>query len=479
MNGASSVWIDSKGNSIDPQGSLAVPFPRTYSIVTYGCQMNDNDSEIMAGILESKGLVPAQSPEDADVVIVNTCVVREGAEDRARGRLSTLGALKRKQRDKLIAVSGCMAQKDGEQLLRKLPYIDLVVGTRDLFKIGHLLDEVRRRGEPIVAIEDIDKPLFLGTQPVRRNSRVRGLVTVMYGCNNFCTFCIVPHTRGREVSRPVADIVDEVRRLVDEGFVEVILLGQNVNSYYDKGTKADFADLLAAVNEVEGLKRIRFVTSHPKDCSDRLIEAMATLEKVCEAIHLPVQAGSNRILRRMKRFYTKEQYLELLSRLRERVPNVCVTTDIIVGFPDETDADFQETLDLMAKARWDSAFMFMYSSRPGTKAAEWIDSVPLEVKKARLQQCIELQERTSEQINRELVGSLQVVLVESISKRSESQLMGRTRGDKAVVFPGPGSLIGQEVVVRITEGFAHTLRGEIVSEHSFIEQAPCGASNDN
>lgn len=442
-----------------------MPFPRSYHIVTYGCQMNDNDSEIMAGILEARGLVHVPTPEEADVVVVNTCVVREGAEDRAVGRIAHIVAQKRRGTDKVVIVCGCMAQKDGERLFDKLPHIDMVIGTRDLFKLNSLLDCYLETREPLVAIEDIDKPVFRGIQPIRRTSGVRGLVTVMYGCNNFCTFCIVPHTRGREISRPVSEIVAEVQHLAEEGYPEVMLLGQNVNSYYDKERRADFADLLAAVNEVQGIKRIRFVTSHPKDCSPRLIAAMASLEKVCESIHLPVQAGSNRVLRRMKRFYAKEDYLALVSELRARMPEIAITTDIIVGFPDETDVDFQETYDLMQQVRWDSAFMFMYSPRPGTKAAEWLDSVPLETKKRRLQMCIELQERISAEINGRLCGTTQKVLVESVSKRNEFELMGRTRTDKAVIFRGPTSLIGQEVVVRITETFPHTLRGELV-EHA-------------
>ncbi|MCX7624850.1 MAG: MiaB/RimO family radical SAM methylthiotransferase, partial [Candidatus Sumerlaeaceae bacterium] len=306
-----------------------MPFPQSYHIVTYGCQMNDNDSEIMAGILEARGLTYVPTPDDADVVVVNTCVVRDGAEERALGRLASLGAQKRRGANKIIAVCGCMAQKEGEKLLQKIPYVDLVVGTRDLFKLGSLLERHIQTEEPLVAIEDIDKPVFLGMQPVRRGSSVRGLVTVMYGCNNFCTFCIVPHTRGREMSRPVDDVLAEVRQLADLGYAEVMLLGQNVNSYYDKERRADFADLLAAVNDVGGIKRIRFVTSHPKDCSSRLIDAIASLDKVCESIHLPVQAGSNRVLRRMKRFYTREDYLALISELRARVPGIAITTDII------------------------------------------------------------------------------------------------------------------------------------------------------
>jgi tRNA-2-methylthio-N6-dimethylallyladenosine synthase len=440
-----------------------MPFPQSYHIVTYGCQMNDNDSEIMAGILESAGFQYCPEAEKADIVIINTCVVREGAEERALGRLTNLAATKR-QSQKILVVGGCMAQKEGQELLEKLPFVDLVVGTRDHFRIHDLVQKVLERKEPLVAVDEIDRTEFPSELPVKRASSVRGLVTVMYGCNNFCTFCIVPHTRGREVSRPVADVVREVQKLVEEGYPEVILLGQNVNSYYDKASRCDFADLLARVNEVQGLKRIRFVTSHPKDCSPRLIDALASLEKVCESIHLPVQAGSNRVLRRMKRFYTREHYLDLLAQIREKIPHVAITTDVIVGFPDETESDFEETYDLLEKARWDSAFMFMYSPRPGTKAAEWPDSIPLEEKRRRLQLCIARQEQISLEINQRLVGTVQEVLVESVSKKSDRQLMGRTRTDKAVVFDGDRSLIGEEVPVRITEAFSHTLRGVLTEK---------------
>ena len=251
---------------------------------------------------------------------------------------------------------------------------------------------------------------------MRRKHSLKALVTVMVGCNNFCSFCIVPKTRGREVSRPVGEIVDEVRRLADQGFVEVQLLGQNVNSYRHDG--ADFADLLEAINGVDGIRRIRFITSHPKDCSDRLIDAVASLDKVCDSFHLPAQAGSNRVLRRMKRFYTREHYLELLARVRDRIPRAAITTDLIVGFPDETEGDFEETYELLEAARWDSAFIFMYSPREGTKAAQWADSIPLEQKKHRLQRCLGRQEQISGEVNRALVGSTVEVLVESVSKRS-------------------------------------------------------------
>ena len=434
--------------------------PSTYHIVTYGCQMNDNDSEIMSGILEARGLRRVGSESEADLVLVNTCVVRDGAEERAVGRLASMSTARRTTPGKLIAVTGCMAQRDGDAVLKAVPHADLVIGTRDLFKIGDLVDRAVETGERVISIEDVDKPVFLGEQPVRRKHDIKALVTVMYGCNNFCTFCIVPKTRGREVSRPLPEVVEEVRRLAAMGYVEVQLLGQNVNSYRWNG--ADFADLLEAVNGVAGIKRVRFITSHPKDCPDKLLDAVAQLDKVCDNFHLPVQAGSNRVLRRMKRFYTKETYLDLLSRVRSRIPGASITTDLIVGFPDETEQDFDETYDLLERARWDSAFTFMYSPREGTKAAAWRDSIAGEQKKHRLQRCAGRQEIISAEINAALVGSVTEVLVEGLSKRNDSEVVGRTTGDKSVVFPGDAAMVGELVRVRVTSSHAHTLFGVAV-----------------
>jgi tRNA-2-methylthio-N6-dimethylallyladenosine synthase len=434
--------------------------PQTYCIVTYGCQMNDNDSEIMSGILEAKGLRRVDSEAEADVVLVNTCVVRDGAEERAVGRLSQMTPRSRRRGGKIIGVTGCMAQRDGEAALARLPGLDMVVGTRDLFRIGELVDRAMESGVQVVSVGDVDKPVFLREEPVRRKHSLKALVTVMVGCNNFCSFCIVPKTRGREVSRPVGEIVDEVRRLADQGYVEVQLLGQNVNSYGHDG--ADFADLLEAINGVDGIRRIRFITSHPKDCSDRLVDAVASLDKVCDSFHLPAQAGSNRVLRRMKRFYTREHYLELLARVRDRIPGAAITTDLIVGFPDETEGDFEETYELLEAARWDSAFIFMYSPREGTKAAQWADSIPLEQKKHRLQRCLGRQEQISGEVNRALVGSTVEVLVESVSKRSTEEMVGRTTGDKSVIFRGGMEVLGRLVKVRVTGAHPHTLFGVAV-----------------
>lgn len=434
---------------------------RTYHIVTYGCQMNDNDTEIMAGILQGKGLQRVAEADQADVILVNTCVVREGAEDRAVNKMQNFAALKRQRPHLILGVTGCMAQRDGQDVLQRLPYADLVIGTRDLFKVGQLVDQVARTGERLVAVEDVDKPVFLGAQPVQRKHGLKGLVTVMYGCNNFCSFCIVPMTRGRETSRPMEEVVAEVRRMVADGYVEVQLLGQNVNSYRD-GNR-DFADLLEAVNEVEGLERIRFITSHPKDCSPKLIRAVAQLPKVCTNLHLPVQAGSNRVLRRMKRFYTREHYLDLLARCREEIPGCSISTDIIIGFCDETEEDFLETYDLIEQARFDSAFIFMYSPREGTKSNQWHDSVPLEDKKRRLSRALALQERISGEIHQGLVGTQQTVLVEGYSRKSQKDVLGRTMADRCIVLPGDETLFGKTVDVVVTEGYPHTLFGRAVS----------------
>jgi tRNA-2-methylthio-N6-dimethylallyladenosine synthase len=375
------------------------------------------------------------------------------------GRLNSLRTLKKQKPNMIVGVTGCMAQKEGEQVSRKVPLADLVVGTRDLFKIGELVDRAAVSRDPIIATGDVDKPVFLQDQQVRRKHGLKAFTTIMYGCNNFCSFCIVPKTRGREVSRPRTEVVAEIEQLVQQGFKEVMLLGQNVNSYTHGGD--DFADLLCAVHEVPGMERIRFITSHPKDCSDKLIDTVAALPKLCTNFHLPVQAGSNRVLRRMKRFYTRDHYLDLVGRVRERVPNATISTDVICGFPGETEEDYEETFTLLQQARWDSAFIFAYSPREGTKSAEWEDSIPEAEKKRRVHRCIQEQEKISGEINTRYVGTTQQVLVESVSKRRDYEVIGRTVGDKCVIFKGGEELIGELVDVRITESHAHTLFGAV------------------
>lgn len=421
--------------------------------------MNSNDSEIMAGILSSVGYRETDNDAKANVIIINTCVVRGGAEDRALGRIENLATLKKQNPELTVIVSGCMAQKGGRELLESLPQVDIILGTRDLFDLAGLLRRHLDTGERIAAIDNINQPVFLGSEgAVQRKSGLKGFVTIMYGCNNFCSYCIVPNTRGRETARPVQDILAEVRMLAAEGYREVQLLGQNVNSY--KFEETDFPALLEKVHEINDIERIRFITSHPKDLSDRLIDTMAKLPKVCESIHLPAQAGNNRVLQLMNRRYTREHYLGLITKLRTAMPDISITTDLIVGYPGETADEYDDTLQLVKEARWDSAFMFMYSSRPGTKAAELQDSVADEEKKIRLQRVIETQELISAENNRRWLGRSVEVLVESVSRKRETELMGRTRGDCGVIFPGTPDLIGKLVSVTITDAFAHTLRGE-------------------
>jgi tRNA-2-methylthio-N6-dimethylallyladenosine synthase len=434
--------------------------PQTYAIVTYGCQMNEHDSEIMAGLLESRGLSRVEDEVGADVVLFNTCTVRDGAEHRAYGRIDSLRGAKRANPEMILAICGCSAQDKGQELLERFPHIDLVVGTRDYVKIDQLVEEVHRSQQRLVAIDDVDKPLSLPVVPARRSS-LKAFVNIMFGCNNRCTFCIVPKTRGEEYSRPLPDIVEEVRRLVSQGFREVCLLGQNVNSYTD-ASRHDFSDLLHALDQIDGLWRIRYTTSNPKSARHRHLSAIAECSKVMENLHLPVQSGNNRVLRAMKRAYNIERYKFLVALYRDLVPGGALTTDMIVGFPTETEAEFSDTLRLVEQVRFDQQFMFMYSPRRGTVAADTLpNDVPLAVKKQRLERLIRLQEEISLEINRAEQGRLHEVLVEGPSRRGDD-LMGRTRTDKAVVFPGDPALVGQLVTVRITEASAHTLRGEVV-----------------
>lgn len=433
------------------------PAQKTFRIVTYGCQMNEHDSEIMAGLLQGRGYVRCES-DDADVVLFNTCTVRDGAEQRAYARINTLKNLKKP--DAIMGICGCAAQDQGLALLEKFPHIDLVVGTRDYVKIDSLIAEVERTNQRFVSVDDIDQPLSLPTLPARR-SGLKAFVNIMFGCNNRCTFCIVPQTRGVEYSRPLEDIVNEVRDLISKGYKEVTLLGQNVNSYVDL-QKHDFSDLLHALNELEGLWRIRYTTSNPKSARSRHLSAIAECEKVMENLHLPVQSGNDRILREMKRAYNISRYHYLVDMYRDLVPTGSLSTDMIVGFPSETEEEFQDTLRLTERVRFDQQFMFMYSPRKGTVAAdEMRNDVPLEVKKDRVQRLIALQERISLESNEAEVGKVHEVLIESSARRG-NELYGRTRTDKPVVLPGDESLIGQLVKVEITKVLKNTLKGSLV-----------------
>lgn len=433
-----------------------------YYIETWGCQMNEHDSEVLRGLLEEAGYQRATSEETADVIILNTCCVRERAENKVLGYLGKLKVLKAKKPGLVIGVGGCMAQRQGmaETIRRQAPHVDVIFGTHNLHRVPELVRRARETRQAQLEVwsrplEDIPEGL-----PVRREGGVRAWVTITYGCNNFCTYCIVPYVRGRERSRPPEIILEEIRGLAAEGYKEVMLLGQNVNSYgrdLDSGT--DFADLLVMVNDIEGIERIRYTTSHPKDFSRKLLETVAACSKICEHFHLPVQAGSDAVLARMRRRYTRSDYFRLVDEIRERIPGASITTDLIVGFPGETEEDFAATMDLVERVRFDNAYTFIYSPRAGTEAAGFPDQVDAGVKKERFARLVERQNRISWEINQELVGQEVEVLVEGPSKTNPEVLSGRTRTNKIVVFPGQARP-GEFQAVRITEAGAWTLFGE-------------------
>ncbi len=436
---------------------------KRYFTYTYGCQMNESDSEVMAGILEEAGYVRADRVEDADLALINTCCVRQTAENKVWGLLGSLGHLKKRRPGTVIAVSGCMTQQDGvaAEIRRRFPAVDLVIGTHNRHELVRLLARVETEG-PVTEVlpEACCVPEGL---PVKRESALRAWVPVMYGCNNFCAYCIVPYVRGRERSRRPEDVVREVEGLAAEGYREVVLLGQNVNAY-GRGLSPDvtFAGLLTLLNEVEGLWRIRYTTSHPRDFGDDLIEAAARLDKVCENFHLPVQAGSDRVLQLMRRGYTREGYLTLLRKIRRAVPGAAITTDIMVGFPGETEDDFADTLSLVREARFDQAFTFVYNPRRGTPAASLEGAVSEGVKSRRIQELIGLQQSIGRELNRAEEGRVHEVLIEGPSAGNPARLTGRTRTNKTVVFEGDPAAAGSLAAVRITAGRLTHLEGELI-----------------
>ncbi len=442
----------STAENLNPRASAAA---RRVYIETYGCQMNVSDTELMMGVLRKAGFRTAIGVEDADVVLLNTCAIRERAEERVVGRLSQLSHAKRSRPDLVLGVSGCMAKHLAEQLLDELPYVDLVVGPDSYRRLPELIGEAS--GNPALDVRFDRREDYLELDPVRQ-AGTNAWITIMRGCDKFCTFCIVPYVRGRERSVPAADVLRQVRMAASEGFREVTLLGQTVNSYHDGET--DFADLLKLAAGVEGIRRIRFTSPHPSDFSRKLIDTMADEKKICRFIHLPVQSGSDRVLKAMKRTYSPEGYLDLVARLRSALPGLCLSTDIIVGFPGEADSDFESTLALMRHVRYDSAFMFKYSPRKGTVAYRDIpDTVPETEKARRLEAVIALQTRISGQINRSYVGKLQEVLVEGDARRGEGQAAGKSDGFKTVVFPRNGIGTNTFVNVRITDATSRTLIG--------------------
>ncbi len=456
----------------------------SYHVATYGCQMNVHDSEIMAGLLEDLGYRRAETPEEADLIILNTCCVRETAEERILGRLGELQRLKHGDPGVILVVAGCLGQEPGaaERIGRRARQVDLIMGTHNLHRLPELLAQVRERreqgaGGPLVEVwsESVAAGPRLGEVreglAVRREAGVRAWVTIMYGCDNFCSYCIVPYVRGRERSRLPEDIRAEVEGLVAQGYAEVMLLGQNVNSYaldLEPVPGRSFSSLLRTLDGVEGLRRIRYTTSHPRNFSDDIIEAVAESRHVCENFHLPAQSGSTAILKAMNRRYSREDYLALIERIRRRVAGAAFSTDLIVGFPGETEADFQETLGLVREVRFSSAFTFAYSPRTGTPASRSSDQVPEQVKQERLKRLIEQQNQVSLELNRAEVGRDVEVLVEGEAEKRPGLGAGRSRSNKLVIFRPVGAvvsaLLGREVAVRVEKATTWSLEGRQVPE---------------
>jgi tRNA-2-methylthio-N6-dimethylallyladenosine synthase len=446
---------------------------RRFFVSTYGCQMNEHDSQRIAGLLSDEGMEPAGGLEDADVVVLNTCCIRENADNKLYGHLGRLKALKAARPGLQIAVGGCLAQKDRDLIVERAGHVDVVFGTHNLAHAPALLAEAARRGEPVVEILE-EHEAYPSALPARREVDHRAWVTIQIGCDNSCAFCIVPSVRGAEVSRRMGDVVHEVEELVADGVVEITLLGQNVNSYgRDLGAgqwRPQFADLLRAVDDVDGLRRVRYTSPHPKDQRPETVAAMAELDSVCEHLHLPLQSGSDRTLARMRRGYTAERYLSRLAAARAAIPDLAVTTDIIVGFPGETDEDFERTLEVVDAASYDAAYTFVFSPRPGTAAADMLDDfVAAEVVRERFARLEALVNRHAERHHAARVGRIEEILVEGPSKKDPDVVSGRTRQNKLVhvaAAPGDG---GSETLrpgtfadVRITAAADHWLRGELV-----------------
>lgn len=436
--------------------------PMTACVVTFGCQMNERDSEKLKGILKAAGYELTES-EKADVVLYNTCTVRENADTRVFGRLGYLNTIKKKNKEMIIGLCGCMGQEPHivEKLKESYKFVDLIFGTFNVYKLAELLYARITSGNSIIDVWEESKE-FVELLPTERKYSFKSGVNIMYGCDNFCTYCIVPYVRGREKSRPVEDIVDEIKRLTETGVVEVCLLGQNVNSY-GKGLDGNvtFASLLREIEKIDGLQRIRFMTPHPKDLSDEVIEVMANSKKICRHIHLPAQSGSSNILKKMNRNYTREDYLALVDKIKTAMPDISITTDLIVGFPGETEEDFEDTLSLVKEVGYSSAFTFQYSKRTGTPAATFEDQVPEEVMTERFNRLLETVKESSG-CNDDLAGKTMDVLVEGKNEKLEGYLSGRLSNNMLVHFKGDEDLIGKIIDVHIDESKGFYYFGTIV-----------------
>ena len=432
-------------------------------VETYGCAQNENDSEHLKGMLSDMGYGFCDNAEEADLVLYNTCAVRENAELRVFGNLGALKHLKRKKPSMIIGVCGCMIQQEhiAEQIKKKYKHVDLVFGTHVVYRFPQLLNEVLADGR-VIDIEDSEGRIFEGVTSVRDGLPL-AKIPIMYGCNNFCTYCIVPYVRGRERSRSLKNILNEVREVAEQGYKEVMLLGQNVNSYgKDLEDGLNFAQLLSEVCKIDGIERIRFMTSHPKDISDELIEVMASEPKICKQLHLPIQCGSDRILKKMNRSYTREKYLEIVRKVRGKMPDIVLTSDVIVGFPGETNEDFEETMSVLEQVEYDMIFSFIYSKRKGTPAAEMEDCLTDAEKHSNFDRMVAFQNEISKRKNDAYFGRCEKILVEGPSKTNPEFLCGRTDGGKIVNFRGDGALVGKIVDVKITEVKTWSLIGELL-----------------
>ena len=443
-----------------------------YTILTMGCQLNENDSEKLCGMLEKMGYIKTENVKEAEIALFNTCCVRENAEERLFGKLGELKKIK-EQKEIIIAIGGCMMQEEHitDKIKQSYPFVDILFGTHTLHKFPEnlykVLDEKRKQKDII----DIDGKIYEGL-PIKRDNNIKASVTIMNGCNNFCSYCIVPYVRGRERSRQPKDIINEVKELAKEGYKEITLLGQNVNSYLrverEKGIEFEqyegvnsFATLLTAINKIEGIERIRFVSPHPKDFTDDVIDAIANCDKVCKLIHLPLQSGNTKVLKEMNRKYTKEQYLNLVEKMKAKIPNLTLSTDIIVGFPGETAEEFEDTLDVVEKVKFEQVYMFIYSRRVGTPGDRMENQIPEEEKHVRFDKLKALVESQIAENNQKYVGTNQKVLVEGESKNNKDMLTGRTDSNKVVVFEGKKELIGTVKELKIISEHMWYLKGEI------------------
>ncbi len=443
-----------------------------YIIQTFGCQLNENDSEKLSGMVEEMGYKRTEDAKQADLAIFNTCCVRENAEDKLFGKLGELKKI-REERGTIIAIGGCMMQEKHitDKIQESYPYVDIIFGTHTLHKVPEDIHKILEKRRKIKDVIDIDGEVYEGI-PIKRDSDIKASVTIMYGCNNFCSYCIVPYVRGRERSRHPKDIIEEVKGLAKEGYKEITLLGQNVNSYLVsenwkengkeyKGINS-FATLIKEINKIEGIERIRFVSPHPKDFTDDVIDAIAECDKVCKLVHLPLQSGSTNMLKTMNRRYTKESYLELVEKMKKRINNLTLSTDIIVGFAGETEEDFEDTLDVVKKVGFEQVYMFIYSIREGTPGARMENQVPEEIKHKRFDRLKELVESQIEENNKKYIGTRQKILVEGTSKNNEEMLTGRTDSNKVVIFKGKREDINKIIELKIVSEHMWYLKGEKV-----------------